>query len=119
MNVKVTVDDSGINVKATSDKIMNDRAFGIFAATQWHKLYYDYVPQQERVLANTVKIEPWAIEHTAPYARYQYEGHFSHKNSKNPDKASRQWDKAAAPTQGPKLVSSLQAYIDSGKLKLD
>ena len=37
---------------------------------------------------------------------------------KNP-KAAAKWDQVAAATQTPKLISSLQAYIDSGRLKLD
>lgn len=119
MKVKIDINTSGINAFRIARKIETDRAFGTFAASEWHKLYEPYVPKQEGNLANNVVIEPWAITHTQPYARAQYYGHFDHSKAENWDKASRKWDKAAAPTQMPLLVSSLQEYIDQGKLDLD
>ena len=120
MKIKISVDTSELKIQGLPDKILNDRAFGTYAATTWHKLYKPYVPKQEGTLGMTdVAIKPWEIEHYAPYARYQYEGHLDHSKSENPGKASRHWDQAAAPTQLPRLASSLQQYIDSGRLKLD
>lgn len=119
MNIHVTVDVSQLNMDFPAEKLMNDDAFWYYAAVQWHKLYKDYVPRQTGLLAGTVQFKPKEIEHTQPYARYQYEGHLDHSRAENADKASAKWDLAAAPTQLPKLYSSLQAYIDSGRVKLD
>lgn len=98
---------------------MNDEGFWTFAATQWHRLYSPYVPMRKGKLKNTVSITPGQIEHTVPYAHYQYNGtNFHFYKEKNP-KASAQWDKAAEPTQKPKLISSMQAYVNQGRLKLN
>ena len=119
MKISIDIDTSGIDAAGIARKIENDRAFGKFAASEWHRLYEPYVPRQKGLLANTVAINPWEIEHTQPYARAQYYGNFDHSKSENPDKASRKWDKAAEPTQKSLLISSLQEYVDQGKLKLD
>ena len=142
--MKITIDLSKLNFQGHGEKIMNDRAFWTFAATEWHKLYLLYVPVAEGNLGTQVVIRPKEIEHTAPYAHYQYEGivygpnypisdgfnvtgywspphkkptgkRLKYKNAK----ASAKWDQAAAGTQFPKLIDSLQAYIDSGRIKLD
>lgn len=99
------------------EKIRSDRLW-YFAAQQWHRLYYDYIPYDTGMLADTVRIMPGAIEHMMPYARYIYEGHFNFRKDQHPN-ASREWDKAAEPVQKPKLISAVQAYIDSGRLDLN
>lgn len=119
MKIKFEIDASGIDAARITRKIMTDRAFGYFAASEWHRLYSPYVPRQEGTLADTVDIKPWVITHTQPYARAQYYGHFDHSKAVNADKASRKWDLAAAATQKDKLISSLQEYINQGKLDLD
>lgn len=119
MNITLTVGDVHIEVDRMTEKAENDPAFWTYAATQWHKLYAPYVPMASGMLTETVRIKPKEIEHTVPYARYQYEGTgFNFRRDQHP-KASAKWDKAAAATQAPKLAQSLQAYIDSGRLKLD
>ena len=108
-----------MNVHGITSRAENDTAFWTFAATEWHRLYEPYVPMQSGVLKDTVAIRPKEIEHTVVYARYQYNGtDFNFSREAHP-KASAKWDQAAAPTQLPKLASSMQAYIDSGRLKLD
>ena len=101
-------------------KAIRDPKFWKFAASEWHRLYSPYVPMDTGTLKNTVDIKGESgsgeIEHTVPYARYQYEGHFNYRKDKNP-KASREWDKAASPTEKPKLIRSMQRYIDSGRVK--
>lgn len=130
------------------NKALNDKAFWTFAATEWHRLYKDYVPMDQGILYTSVRITPGQIEHYAPYAHYQYEGRaygpnypiteggrvvgflskpnrrkqptgasLKYGKTKHP-KASAKWDQAAEPTQKPKLISSLQAYINAGRLKL-
>lgn len=119
MKINISVGDVNIDVRGMSHKLMNDPAFWSFAATEWHRLYSPYVPMDEGPLTNTVSIRPKEIEHTVPYARYQYNGtNFNFRRDKHP-KATAKWDLAAAPTQAPLLASSLQEYIDSGRLKLD
>lgn len=106
-----------INVKKHLKAVQSDR-FGTFAASEWHRLYEPYVPYETGILANQVVITPWQIEHTAPYAAHQYYGIKHHFNKFYHPKASAKWDLAAAPTQKPKLIKTLQGYVDSGKLDL-
>ena len=112
----LTVSEVKINIPKHMAKVNDDR-FWTFAAQQWHKLYSPYVPFREGMLMNTVRITPHQIEHTVPYAARMYNGHFNFRKDQHP-LASREWDKAAKPTQLPKLVRAMQAYVDSGRLRL-
>ena len=146
ITLKIGIESVNIDARGMADKLENDRAFWTFAASEWHRLYAPYVPFESGTLRDSVTIEPKTITHNAPYAHYQYTGDvygpnypitqngvqvgfFStpnrpkHKTGgrlkyKGPH-ASAKWDLAAAPTQLPNLASSMQAYIDSGRLKLD
>lgn len=143
MKIKLTVENE-IKVSDYLDPVRSDK-FWKYAATQWHRLYKDWVPMKSGALYNRVTIEPKTITHTAPYAHYAYMGQvygpnipitegkrvtgfFSQPNrAKKPTgkalnfskqfhpKASAKWDQAAKPTQFPKLVEELQDYVDSGK----
>lgn len=113
----IKVDDVNIDVRAHMDKVQSD-AMWTFAAAQWHKLYYPYVPYRTGTLADSVRITPGEIEHYTPYAHRQYVGHFNFRKDQHP-LASCKWDRAAEPMQKPKLIQTLQRYIDSGRLKLD
>lgn len=118
MKIHLEVESVDVDVNGILRKINNDDAFWTFAASTWHKLYSPYVPFAEGNLEQTVDIQPKEITHKVPYARYQYYGtRFRFRRDMHP-KASAKWDKAAAPTQLPRLITSLQAYIDSGKLKI-
>lgn len=118
MRISMNVTKVNINARGLADKLENDPVFWTFAATEWHRLYADYVPMREGFLTNNVIIRPKEIEHAVPYARRLYNGvGFHFRKNKHP-KASAKWDQAARATQLPKLVSTLQAYIDSGRLKL-
>ena len=105
-----------INIDRLVKKVHSDK-LGIYAASSWHRLYSPYVPFDSGMLQNTVRISPWEVQHTVPYAYKMYNGRFNFKRDKHP-RASRKWDKAAAPTQKPKLVRELQAFIDRGGLNL-
>ena len=146
MRISFELESVNINARGMVDKLENNSAFWTFAASEWHRLYAPYVPFESGALRDSVTIEPKTITHNAPYAHYQYTGevygpnypitqngarvgYYSPPNRpkqrtgkklkyKNP-KAAAKWDQVAAATQTPKLVSSLQAYIDSGRLKLD
>ena len=115
--MRVTV-ETNINTQALRDRVMNDSGFWTYAATEWHRLYSPYTPYKTGMLDNTVSITPGEIEHTVPYARYQYYGEFHHFSREQHPKASAKWDLAAEPTQKPKLIAAMQGYIDSGRLKL-
>ena len=146
MQITFGLKSANINARGMADKLENDSAFWTYAASEWHKLYSPYVPFESGTLRDSVTIAPNTITHNAPYAHYQYTGdvygpnypitqngvrvgYYSPTNRpkhptgkrlkyKNP-KAAAKWDQVAAATQAPKLISSLQAYIDSGRLKLD
>lgn len=118
MKIGISVTHVNVDAKGLADKAGNDRAFWTFAATEWHRLYAPYVPMREGFLTNNVIIRPKEIEHAVPYARRLYNGAGFRFNRNQHPKASAKWDQAAAPTQLPKLISSMQAYIDSGRLKL-
>lgn len=149
MKITLSVGDVNVDIHGITSKAENDPVFWKYAAVQWHRLFKDYVPMNQGELYNQVSIRPKEIEHTVPYAHYQYEGKaygpnypimeggrtvgfFSQPNrAKKPTgkslqyskqfhpKASAKWDQAAAPTQLPKLARELQAYINSGRLRLD
>ena len=146
MRIRFGLESVNINVRGMTDKLENDRTFWTFAASEWNRLYAPYVPFESGTLRDSVTIAPKTITHNAPYAHYQYTGEVygpnypitqngvrvgyystpnrpKHKTGgklkyKNP-KAAAKWDQVAAGTQLPKLVSSMQTDIDSGRLKLD
>lgn len=146
MRISFGLQSVNIDARGMTDKLENDRTFWTLAASEWHRMYAPYVPFESGTLRDSVTIAPKTITHNAPYAHYQYTGdvygpnfpitqngvrvgYYSTPNRpkqrtekklkyKNP-KAAAKWDQVAAGTQLPKLVSSLQAYIDSGRLKLD
>lgn len=115
VDVKLTA-EIHINTAEKLAKI-KDPSFQIFAAETWYKLYRDYVPHDTGTLYDSVRISPYQIEHIAPYARSVYTHNRNYRRDKAP-KASAYWDQAAAPAQQPKLVLSLQKYIDAGGLNL-
>ena len=108
-----------ININ-TAEKMakVNSAAFQTFAAETWYKLYRDWVPNDTGTLYESVRISPYQIEHFAPYANAVYSHNRNYRKDKAP-MASARWDQAAAPSQKPKLVISLQKYIDAGRLNLD
>ena len=106
---EVRIDEQGIAEKLRSDGLW------LHAAQTWHRLYEPYVPPDTGRLYGDVRISPGQIEHLAPYAAYVYGGSFSAGSG---GAASRAWDRAAEPTQKPKLVAAMQAYVDAGGLKL-
>lgn len=119
MNLQLSVKEVRIDAKRICHKVMNDRGFWKFAATEWHRLYAPYVPMKTGMLFSTVSIRPKEIEHTVPYAQYQYNGtNFRFSHQAHP-KASAKWDKKAEATQKPRLVTTLQNYINSGGLRLN
>lgn len=119
MNIRIELEKVDVNPGRISRKIMGNTRFWTYAATQWHRLYTPYVPMDTGTMTNTVSITPGQIEHTAPYAHYQYNGtRFNFRRDRHP-KACAEWDKRAEATQGPRLISTLQAFIDRGGINFD
>lgn len=99
------IDDVGINAKTAK-----------FAAVDWHRLYFDFVPYREGPLSESVQIlalpNKAVIRHVVPYARRLYYGaHMQFRKSPHA-LASAYWDRAAA-AAGRKemLIRDVQAYV--------
>lgn len=75
--MEFVVDSVNIDIKGHMDRVRSEK-FWTFAASEWHRLYRQYVPFREGALYNTVNITGGdgngTIEHTVPYAHYIYEG---------------------------------------------
>ena len=140
MAFKVTV-KANINVRKHMAKVQ-DNDFWKFGANEWWKDITPYTPMETGTLFETVEIRPKEIEYLAPCAHYLYRGElmvdpdtgssYARQGAKkvytgtplNMSKAkhplvTKEWDKAAEPTQKPKLIDAMQKYIDSGRLKLN
>lgn len=137
--------ETHINIPRNLAKVEN-KQYWLFAANEYHKLLSPYVPMQTGALDETVRIKSYAlngeIEYIAPYAHYIYEGrlmvdpdtgssyaqagakkvytgaNLDLSHNKHP-LSSAHWDKAAEPTQKPKLIDAMQDYADSGRLNLN
>lgn len=117
MPVYLTVTEVKIDIPDKIKKI-NDKKFWTFAAQSWQRLIDKYTPYREGNLSKTVTITPKEIEYTVPYSVRVYNGErFNFRKDIHP-LAGAKWDKRAEPTQKPLLIREMQAYIDSGKLKL-
>lgn len=144
MKITLTVENK-IKVNEALGPVRSDKLW-TYAATQWYRLYKDWVPMKNGPLYQNVLIRPKEIIHLSPYAHYDYIGiayghnipisengvitgfFYPRNRPKSPTgrklkfsrqqhpKACAKWDQAAAPVQLPKLVKELQRYVDSGRL---
>ena len=105
---------SNVNIPKVMLAINNDK-FWTFTATEWWRLYEQYVPYDTGNLYRSVDIKPGKIHHKANYAEDVYKTNKHYKRSFHA-LATSEWDKHALATQGPKLVKSMQNYIDRGNL---
>lgn len=117
MNIDVEVSEIHINVGRLLNKV-NGNTLGREAAREWWRLYADWTPYREGDLYKKVRFKPWEIHHFAPYARYQYYGDGFRFYDEEHHNAGSRWDKRAEPTQKPKLVQTLQRFVDRGGLHL-
>ena len=143
MSIRVEIDDN-LDLKKSMEKV-KEKTFWMFGSNELWRLSQSYIPYgASRNMARNVKIRGYVgrgeIEHVAPQAHYQYIGKlmidpatgssFAKKDAKKvyasptiylkyrSSKASREWYKAAWPTQGRKVIDAMQKYIDSGRLRL-
>lgn len=130
-----------INKQKALSKVRSDELWK-FGANEWWKDITPYTPMVTGTTAETVKIRPKEIEYYSPQAHYLYRGElmvdpvtgssYARQGAKkvytgtplviSKEKhslASKEWDKAAEPTQKPKLIRAMQKYIDSGRLNLN
>ncbi len=68
ISIKLKLDFSKVNQTLKSDELWK------FAATEWWRAYYDYVPHDTNRLRQSVHIRPKEIEHYAPYSLVIYKG---------------------------------------------
>lgn len=141
MSFKIEV-TSSVEIPKHLAKI-NNADFWKFAATEWWRLMYPYIPFSTGVLMSTTDISvkekmteqeainkalssnnfkaegncTGVINFNAPYAHAAYDSNRGFRTDTHP-LASSKWDKAAEPTEKPKLIAALQKYVDSGRLKL-
>lgn len=98
-------------------RINNDPGLWTFAANTWYKLCEPFTPFDTGLLLDEVLIEPKRIYYIMDYAKPVYEGTHMNFQTQHHPLATHHWDKAAEPTQLPKLKQAMQAYIDT-RLKL-
>lgn len=103
-------------------KKVRDPTFWRFGANEWWKLISPYTPMDTGALFESVNIRgdegSGSVEYKQPYAHRMYNGQRMHFRKDKHPLASAEWDKAAEPSQKPRLIQSMQNYIDSGRLKL-
>lgn len=97
---------------------IEDPEFGKYAAETWYKLYKSYVPYREGNLYDEVNISAFEIEHYMPYAAPVYERNMNFRTDHH-SKATAHWSEEAEPVELPKLIKSMQNYIDQGRLKIN
>lgn len=107
-----------VNIAKYSDRLENDRGLWTFAANEWYRLLEQYTPMDTGTLFKSVLIEPKEIHYVMEYAPAVYKGDHMHFQKTHHALACARWDKVAAPTQGPKLIRSVENYINAkGLLK--
>lgn len=109
--------ESKINIPRALAKIDND-VFWTYAAVEWWRLISPYTPMRTGALWESVDIEAQKIKYRQPYAARMYDNKFNFRKDKHP-RATNKWDAAARPAQEPLLISALQRYIDSGRIRLN
>ena len=120
---------------------VRDNKFWEFGANEWWKLITPYTPMETGTTSESVDIKPKEIIYLHPDAHFLHKGELmidpdtgsswarkgvkkvyagtplEISKAKHP-LATKEWDKAAEPTQKPKLIRAMQGYIDSGGLNL-
>lgn len=126
-----------VNIAKYSDRLENDRGLWTFAANEWYRLLEQYTPMDTGALfgsvlisesptkiimglggKGTVTIQPKEIHYVMEYAQAVYKGDHMNFQKVHHRLACARWDQVAKPTQGPKLVRSIENYINAkGLLK--
>lgn len=102
-----------INAAVIAYKINHDPGLWTFAANTWYKLCEPWTPFDTGLLLTEVLIEPKQIYYVMKYAKPVYEGTRMNFQTLHHPLATHHWDKAAEPTQLPKLKQAMQGYINT------
>lgn len=107
--VEVKIDMSAIKAVIKSDELWK------FAANEWHKAYFDYVPHDTNMLRNNVEVKPKEIEHESPYSAWIYNGINTKAKPRRPlilKNGCAKWDvKAKQDKKDLLVVRSMQEWI--------
>lgn len=107
-----------VNIAKYSDRLENDRGLWTFAANEWYRFLEQYTPMDTSTLFKSVLIEPKEIHYVMEYAPAVYKGDHMNFQKTHHALACAHWDQAAQPTQAPKLIRSIEGYINAkGLLK--
>ena len=106
-----------INAAVIAHRVNTDPGLWTFAANTWYKLMEPWTPFDTGLLMDEVLIEPKQIYYVMNYATYVYHGDHMNFQTQHHPLACSHWDKAAEPTQLPKLKQAMQGYINT-RLKL-
>lgn len=91
----------------------------LFAAKEWHRLYFPFTPYREGFLAEDVRYDATEskafIYHIVPYSGKMYHNpHFNFNRARH-TLASAYWDRAALSAgKGDALRRAVQKYLDRG-----
>ena len=117
MEVKIDLNEPKIIKKVTSDR------FGLFVSNEWKRLIDPYTPRLTGALMGVeaqVKIEPFRLHYTVPYAEAVYYNRrgveFVRQGTGRNPSASQEWDIAAEKAgQKDKLYRILNNALQNGK----
>ena len=118
MNLKIDLNEPQIREKVTGDR------FGLLVSKEWKRLIDPYTPRDTAALmgvtGQTVRIQPFELHYTVPYASAVYENSrgvrfITEGSGRNPF-ATDHWDvKAADAGQKDKLYRTLNNALKSGQ----
>lgn len=98
-----------INIPRAIRRIDND-ALWTFAASEWNRLINPFVPMDTGALSQNTTIMPKKIRYEEDYGVKVYSSNANFRKDQHP-LATKEWDKAAAPSQKGKLIAALKDYI--------
>lgn len=122
-----------IDVQEHLNKVRSNN-FWKFVANEWHKLISPWTPMETGTTMESVEIRPKEIVYKSPNAHYLYKGElmvdpetgssYAKKDSKKVytgkdldlthnkhPLSSKEWDKAAEPTQKPQLINAMEKEL--------
>lgn len=101
------------NPQGTADRICNDEATGLFLATEFARFSDQFVPMDSGALSTNIRIEPFKVTYTVPYAHRIYNGDtFNFSEEKHPN-AQAHWDVPTKQIFGDTLAQEVEEYIRS------
>lgn len=115
MAFKVKSVRADINIPRAIRKIDND-PFWTFAASEWNRLIFPFVPFRTGALSTNTTITPKKITYEEPYAKHVYKMNANFRKDVHP-LATKEWDKVAAPVKRGELIRTLKDYVKTKGLE--